>query len=291
MQVPVIKKTDRGRLPNLIIIGAMKSATTSLHYYLSLHPQISMSREKELNFFARELNWRKGLEWYRSNFRGSGVIFGESSPSYTNYPYFSGVPERMHAVVPTAKLIYIVRNPMERVISNYVQRHANHLENRTFEEALRDLEDNPYVVRSRYFFQLERYLSFYPRDNILVISTEALLKHRERTLNKVFEFLGVEPAFHSLRFSKILHRSRHKRRKNWLGLLIESVLGSEHRGLLQRLPPELRYRADKLIYWPLSKKLERPKLSESLKQKLLEHFSDDVRRLAAYTGEDFAEWR
>ena len=65
-----------------------------------------MSREKELNFFVDELNWNKGIEWYKSNFIGEAKIHGESSPNYTNYPFFAGVPERMYSVVPKAKLIY-----------------------------------------------------------------------------------------------------------------------------------------------------------------------------------------
>lgn len=112
-------------LPNLIVIGAHKCATTSLHYYLGLHPQISMSREKELNFFIKERNWYKGIEWYKSNFTTKAMIYGESSPNYTNYPFFMGVPERMCSVVPEAKLIYIVRDPIDRVISHYVHNYAN----------------------------------------------------------------------------------------------------------------------------------------------------------------------
>ncbi len=95
-------------LPNLIIIGAQKCATTSLHYYLSLHPHIFMSREKELNFFIFERNSHKGIEWYKSNFVIKANISGESSPDCTNYPFFDGVPERMYSVVPKAKLIYII---------------------------------------------------------------------------------------------------------------------------------------------------------------------------------------
>jgi hypothetical protein len=69
-------------LPNLIIIGAMKCATTSLHYYLNLHPEILMSEEKQLDFFISELNWNKGIEWYESNFTDKAKIYGETSPIF-----------------------------------------------------------------------------------------------------------------------------------------------------------------------------------------------------------------
>ena len=82
-------------LPNLIIIGAAKAGTTSLPFYLGLHPHISMSKEKELDFFARERNWNKGIEWYESQFNANVQICGEASPCYTNYPILKGVADNL----------------------------------------------------------------------------------------------------------------------------------------------------------------------------------------------------
>ncbi len=123
-------------LPNLIVIGAGKCGTTSLHYYLSLHPQICMSREKELNFFIDTLNWDKGIHWYKNNFDASFQIRGETSPRYTQYPFLQGVPERMFAVVPDAKIIYILRDPIDRIISEYVEHCASGTENATLESVI-----------------------------------------------------------------------------------------------------------------------------------------------------------
>ena len=89
-------------LPNLIVIGAAKCGTTSLHEYLDAHPEIAMSREKELYFFIEEKNWNKGLAWYESNFDPHARVRGESSPGYTVFPLYQGVPERMAAIVPNA---------------------------------------------------------------------------------------------------------------------------------------------------------------------------------------------
>ena len=109
------------QLPNLIIIGSPKCGTTSLYYYLGLHPEIFMSREKELNFFMEERNWRRGLDWYRAQFETSRKVsvWGEASPGYTHHPVFQGVPQRMHSLVPGARLIQIVRDPMKRHLSHY----------------------------------------------------------------------------------------------------------------------------------------------------------------------------
>ena len=127
-------KQKAGTLPNLIVIGTQKGETSSLHYYLSLHPQICMSREKELNFFISERdwsNWKRGVEWYKKKFIGKAQIYGESSPNYTNYPRYDQVPKRMHSIVPEAKLVYILRDPIKRIISHYMHKYSKGKENRS----------------------------------------------------------------------------------------------------------------------------------------------------------------
>jgi len=106
-------------LPNLIIIGAMKCATTSLHYYLNLHPEISMSKIKELRYFVEQHNWHQGIEWYKSHFAANIPIRGETSPAYTEYPRFKNIVERMYMTIPKTKLIYILRDPIQRTLSHF----------------------------------------------------------------------------------------------------------------------------------------------------------------------------
>ena len=110
-------------LPNLIVIGAQKCGTSSLHNYLAAHPQIAMSRVKEINFFNEETRWAYGTEWYARHFE-PGEVRGESSPAYAFLPESEGTAERMHEVVPNARLIYIVRDPVERIRSNYLHMRA-----------------------------------------------------------------------------------------------------------------------------------------------------------------------
>ena len=107
-------------LPTFITIGAMKCGTHSLHQYLDLHPEIAMSQRKELNFFLTEAKFAQGLEWYSAQIAGNGTARGESSPNYSKCHMFPGVAERMHATLPDIKLIYLVRDPVERAVSHYV---------------------------------------------------------------------------------------------------------------------------------------------------------------------------
>ena len=265
----------------------MKCGTTSLHYYLSLHPEIAMSREKELNFFIADRNWPRGLDWYAENFSGPAIIHGESSPRYTNYPLESGVPERMHEVVPDAKLIFLVRDPVARLISHYIHWCALDREMHPLSEALADLDSNQYVVGSRYFFQLERYLRVYPKSQILIIASEELRDRRGETLQSIFRFLGVADTFDSPKFARMRYRARDQRRKTRLGRLLSPVT---HLGLVKRLPASLRWRVETLPYFPFARRVERPTLDENLRQRLIEYFRDDVNQLRAFTGQQFPDW-
>jgi hypothetical protein len=285
--VRTVTTPESDRLPNLILIGAMKCATTSLHFYLGLHPQISMSREKELNFFVRERNWPKGIDWYKSQFTGVAQIYGESSPSYTNYPIFTGVPERIAAVVPAAKLIYLVRDPIERTISHYIHEFAAHGEHRTFAAVMADFHDNRYLSRSLYYMQLEQYLRYFPRSQVLVMTQEELYAERRKTLETIFRFLDVEPSFSSWLFHHFRNRSRDKRRKTALGLRLARLPVME---LLKRLPPEVQWHCERLLYLPFSRKVERPRLDTELQRRLVAYFQDDSRRLQEYAGRKFAGW-
>lgn len=111
-----------GRLPDFIVVGATKAGTTSLDQYLAMHPQIHMARPKEPRFFTvgnPSSNYHRGVAWYRGLFRSERLCCGETSPQYTHWPTRSGVVERMHALVPKCRLIYLVREPWARIRSHY----------------------------------------------------------------------------------------------------------------------------------------------------------------------------
>src|SRR3954451_85173 len=124
------RSTGEGALPNVVVIGGLKCGTTSLHHYLNLHPQIEMSRPKELNFFVAELNWPLGTEWYASHFSRQAPVGVESSPRYTSRPRFEGVAERIRSVLGEVRLIYVVRGPIDRMLSHYLHNVGGGYEHR-----------------------------------------------------------------------------------------------------------------------------------------------------------------
>ncbi len=268
-------------LPGVIVIGAMKCATTSLHYYLDLHPDIAMAPEKELHFFVAERNWSRGLAWYEGQFAGGAALHGESSTSYSRFPEYAGVPARMHSVVPGARLIYIVRDPIERIVSHYVHEYAAGREQRSLPEALADLEKNPYLDTSRYGLQLEQYLEFYPRERILVLTAEDLRARRRETIRRAYRFLGVGDRVHDPRFALLKHRSRDKRRLRPAGAKLAWMTET---AFARRLRPAVRRSAWRMLSYPFSSRVETPALEPDLRRRLEDALGSDAERFERLTG-------
>lgn len=274
----------------MLVIGAQKCGTTSLHFYLDQHPEVSMARGKELNFFVERGSWSKGVDWYRSQFDPTATVRGESSPAYTNYPHHDGVPARMHSVVPEAKLVYMVRDPIERIVSQYVHEFTTGRENRPIETVLEDgLDTHPYVMRSKFFLQLERYLEFFPPESVLVASQEDLLLERRATMRRIFAFLGVDTSFDHPNFERIKHLSRDRRRRTQAGEVLVSVVRTATRPLN---PPQwLAWEAETLLVFPFARRVDRPDLPAALHERLVRALEEDVARLREHTGQAFARWR
>ena len=187
-----VSRRMKEALPNLIIIGAMKSGTTSLHHQLSMHPDVQMSNPKELNFFHPGFNLGMRVEWYRSHFSASAQVRGESSPIYSKCTQYAGVPKRMHQCVPETRIIYIVRDPLNRIMSHYRHNVICRREERPIEQCFEDLDSNPYIDASSYHLQLTAFLEYFRMKQIHVLSTESLAKAPKDALARVFRFLDID---------------------------------------------------------------------------------------------------
>ena len=201
-------------LPDFLIIGAQKAGTTALYAYLRRHPAITGPSWKEVSYFDR--HYGRGAAWYRGNFpnrvRARGKLVGEASPSYIFHPLG---PERVKALVPEARLVALVRNPVERALSHYHHEVALGREPLSFEDALDAEEErlrgeeerlaadpsyfsrawwsHAYKSRGRYAEQLERWLAVFPREQLLILPSADLGGEPERTHTQVLDFLGAAP--------------------------------------------------------------------------------------------------
>jgi len=278
----------RGALPNLVVVGGLKCGTTSLHHYLNLHPEVEMSRPKELNFFVAELNWPLGPEWYASHFNGRASIRGESSPHYTSRPRFEGVAERMRSVLGDARLVYMVRDPIDRMLSHYLHNVGGGYDDRTLVDAFADPE-SAYVTRSRYFFQLEPYLEAFGEERIEIVGREELKRDRPATMRRVFAFLGVEPGFSSPQFEREWETGTAKGGGRFR-LMDRAVRLPGLRTLdrnFDRLPEALRWLVERVVHDPGAGEAPKPEVPPALRKELADLFRDDVARLERVAGRGF----
>lgn len=198
MQPPALAPEVRAALPTFFVIGASKAGTTSLHEYLAVHPEIAMTRNKEPMCFEPP-HWVDRMAEYRELFPHLAEVRGESSTAYSAYPWVPEIPDRVRATVPDARIIYIVRDPIQRTISHYAQNVWDQLPVRPFDDLMDDLEHpmNMPVWASRYATQYERWAERFGAERILVLDHRKLLTDRAGTMRQVFAFLEVDPYFTS----------------------------------------------------------------------------------------------
>jgi hypothetical protein len=288
-------------LPTFFIIGAAKSGTTSLHYYLDQHPQIQMSVSKEPNFFSGPENgipypWGRvsRLEEYEQLFDPAVGVRGEASTGYASHPRRQGVPERIKALVPDAKFIYLVRDPIARTMSQYQHRVATEGERRSLQEALGDLSD-PYslcICPSLYASQLDLYLRHFTRERMLVIDQAELLADRRSTLRQIFTFLSVDDMVDSLRFDEELNTSREHRvyPPAYAHLHYVRFGGPDVPAPLRWIPRRVRRPLRRSVERILLSPVETPTLDDDLRTRLAELYAGEVERLRALTGKTFPTW-
>lgn len=283
-------------LPTFFIIGAAKTGTTSLYYYLNQHPQIQMSANKEPNFFSGPENgipYPMGrvsrLEDYEKLFDPAISVRGEASVGYANHPRRQHVPERIKKLVPTAKFIYLVRDPIARTVSQYQHRVAAEGERRSLREALSDLSDpySPCICPSLYASQFDLYMHHFPKERMLVIDQAELLTDRLSTLRQIFTFLSVDEGIDSLRFDEELNTSGEHR---VYPSGYTRLRGPVARVPLRWIPPRTRRslrRSVERILWP---SVEPATLDDELRARLEELYVGEVERLRVLTGKTFPTW-
>ena len=228
--------------PDFLIIGASKSGTTSLWNYIAQHPNVfpNYKEKKEIQFFDQKINKnfpqgsKKSLRWYKAHFPtredifkktkeldNQKVLVGEATPGYLFHPLS---PPQIKDLMPNVKLIVLLRNPIKRAFSHYQHEFRVHRESLSFEEAVKaepsrisgsyekilshkdffcpEYHYHSYLERGKYYDQLVRWYSYFPKDRFLVIKSEEFFEHPGSIYKKVLKFLDL-PAYEITEFEKM----------------------------------------------------------------------------------------
>jgi hypothetical protein len=273
----------------------MKAGTTSLYHYLRAHPEVYMPSVKELDFFVEEGNWRRGIGWYQKHFQSAPagtVAVGEASTRYTRYPLLAGVPERIAAHLPKARLIYVVRDPIERIRSHYEHRVRAGSERAPIDQAV--LSNPTYLDCSRYSMQVDQYMQQFRVEQLLIITAEDLRNSRRRTMRQVYEFLGVQSDFVPETLDQEFYRTEERATYSPAGWQLR-------RAIKRRLPASKRAKelVDSVLPRFLGGLLSHSRnetqlpplaLSDSLRVELAERLREDVCQLKLHMPEGFDGW-
>ena len=179
----------------------MKSGTTTLCHWLDQHSDIFMSDPKEPNFFCRPDIYARGFEWYETLFQNAQgeTAIGEGSTSYTKAHIFDGVPQRIARHLPNARLIYIVRHPLERIESHWMFNVIHYDLRQSFSKALRDKHSKQIMINtSKYWWQISKFREHFSDEQILVLFFEEMKQNPDATLRRCFDFLGVSTQDYSV---------------------------------------------------------------------------------------------
>ena len=191
------------RLPEFLGLGTQKGGTTTLQQLLNQHPAVHLAACKEVHYFSK--HWEQPTSWYASHFNAAlpQQICGEITRFYLFHPE---APQRIHRLLPDAKLIVLLRDPVERALSQYFHSRRLGLEPLPLEQALQaevdrlssgemvHLQEHSYVSRSRYMEQLDRYLNLFPEQQMLVLQSETFFANPTTTWQRIEAFLNLPSA-------------------------------------------------------------------------------------------------
>jgi Sulfotransferase family len=265
--------------PDFIVIGAMKSATTTLHEQLARQPGLFMSRPKEPNFFSDNANYARGWDWYSSLFwAANGVdLCGESSTHYSKLPTYPRTVDRMARDLPRLKLIYLIRHPIDRLISQYVHEITTGRITTGVGEAV---ERHPELIDySRYSMQLQPYLDAYGFESILPVFFPRLVNHSQDELDRIGRFLNHDGRLIWDTSLKPQNIGRERLRASPIrhALVQAPVLTT----LRQRIVPR-QWSQSLKEFWRA--RIDRPELSLELTERLREVFDADLAQLGSWLG-------
>ena len=303
-------------IPNFLVGGPPKCASTSLYFYLKQHPEIFMSLVKQTRFFSE--NYNKGTDFYvKTYFSGirNEKMAGEATPGYFLFPF---VAERIYNFNPHMKFIFCLRNPVERAFSGWNMRVSNGTEKLSFRDALKEnlkqresekflseptakewkeTKDHHkvdhtgyrvYVEGSLYAFNLKHYYNFFDPSQVKIIFLDSLKKDFHGTMKSIFSFLGVDDNF-IVQNTEQQNTSKTGKVKS-LGPILRKVkkLSRSFSGLL---PKSMKKKMLDTMFTKSSAEGSKAKLTPEDREFAYQVFKDDIAELEQLLNIDLDHWK
>ncbi len=261
---------------DFLIIGAARSATTSISQILGSHPDICFSRIKEPQFFCKE-NWRENITSYHSLFLEDAKIYGEGSTNYSKYPFFNkAIHSDIFEYNPNMKFIYIMRHPIDRILSHYqfaVERGY------TTNEINKEILANPiYINTSKYYKQAKLYIDKFGRNKIKLVLFEDYKNDPKNTIELITQFLGI-PSFSFT--SKLLHTNKSQ------SGIIGHIKHDHPKTIFDYLKKGLHYIKRKII---LPQKITQDQLSPETILRIKAELKEDINQMERLLNKDLSSW-
>lgn len=287
---------------DFIVIGSMKSGTTTLNGYLGECPNIQMFNWKESQFFST--GYDKGIDYYNSLFKDDNRLKGEASTCYSRFPAHKDVPERIYNYNPNVKLIYLLRNPVDRAYSHYCHNIlTDNINYNSFDEALN--LSNEILVTSKYMMQLDCYLEYFSKEQIHLVDFDELKNNPTKVISDILLFLECETNDEEIVISQKVNTNSigsARARKNFHGFVKYVRSLPIVYNIINRLIPKAKRETIRnkivstVMATPILKIYQKRQLkrltsmNDDIKRRLLIEFKDDTLRLEKFWNKDLSAW-
>ncbi len=275
-------------IPNFLLVGATKAATTWLYQRLNEHPEIYVPSLKEVNYFSRRYD--RGKEWYLSFFADvkAEKAIGELSPSYFTSPE---TPTRIKTLNPDMRLIFMLRHPIERVYSHYCMELRY---NTVSEDIERELSLDSIIVReSLYYQQIAKYIELFPRENLKFIIYDDIKTSPEKVLVDLYNFLEVDSNYKNPAIYKQTYTKQPRQKFEKLYTLLVAIYRwiNNNNQWGRKILTTLKDRGFNDKFHDLnSTEKEYPQITASKKEQLREFYGEDIKQLAQFLNRDLSSW-
>lgn len=275
---------------DFMILGTMKGGTTTLAKILSTHPDVCFCQVKEPHYFSKTPDWQKYIEDYKALYNpSSNQICGEASVSYTTYPvYNKNIWQDIYSFNPNLKFIYIMRDPVDRILSHYVHNYLRGFTKESFEKNV--LSKPTYINISRYFTQIKPYIELFGREQVLLITFEEFIGNKKVALHKVADFLAIDAS----KFGDIddihVNKGFGGFQKN---LRVYDKLSQSQflQSIKPFFPKIITKYADYIIHEVTKVKLDaKPHVSQEMKKIIYDLLILDIREIEKLMGREIIEW-